>query len=189
MKPLTQTDKLILSTLIIILVGITGCVVWPMFQGKQPTNTNTVVSQNENSNTANTNISNINTVTQSNVCKDPARLSDIGGSVYPVSQKYAHTGWIGQVFTADDCGLRRLEEIFGGLDGKYGWGSTLWLKSNPSSGLLRVLMGLGYTCKDQNANSNQCQEWSLAKEIIIRDLLKLKPFVEEMKDDDCVLCG
>src|SRR3989344_5305885 len=61
MKPFSQTDKLILSVLLIVLVGITGWVVWPMFQGKQPTNTNTAVLQNENSNTANTNVANINT--------------------------------------------------------------------------------------------------------------------------------
>lgn len=61
-KPLSQTDTLILSTLIILLIGIIGWVVWPMFQGSQTaTNTNTVVSQNGNSNASNANAANTNT--------------------------------------------------------------------------------------------------------------------------------
>lgn len=62
MKPLSQTDKLVLTALIIVLIGITGWVVWPILSGVQkPTKTNTVISQKTNDNAANTNVSNINT--------------------------------------------------------------------------------------------------------------------------------
>ncbi len=61
MKPLSQTDKLILTTLLILLIGIIVWVVWPMFQGKQPTSTNTNVSQNKNTSTTNVSGANANT--------------------------------------------------------------------------------------------------------------------------------
>ena len=60
MKPLSQTDKLILTAIVIVIISIIGWIVWPMFQGRQITNTNTVVPQNENINTSNINTANAN---------------------------------------------------------------------------------------------------------------------------------
>jgi len=61
MKPFTQTNKLILAILIIVIIGAFGWLIYPLLFPSKQSSTNTNVSQNQNSNTTNINVANTNT--------------------------------------------------------------------------------------------------------------------------------
>ena len=120
-------------------------------------------------------------------CSGGRITDESGGGSYPISSKYKSTHWLGQIFTADDCGNARLQTLFGGEDGIYSDGSTIWLKSKPTTALRRVLQVIGYTCAAGAAG--QCTEWSTNGNLSILKILLLKPYYKSFKQDDCVNCG
>lgn len=122
-----------------------------------------------------------------NVCVGaPIEREEIGGTRYPVAPKYKHLNWLGQLFTADDCGAARLAEFYSGEDASYDLGSTIWLKQKPNQYLRRLLKAIGYSCKEGNEKS--CTYWSLDKTSLYK-LLLLKAYHAKIKQDDCLSCG
>jgi cell division protein FtsB len=119
--------------------------------------------------------------------------TEIGRDIYPINiKKYGDIGFLGELFTADDCGSAQVSKIFGVSGNNY----TLWpdigLRSAPSKELLSVLQSIGFelgsTCSDSQ-NRNTCTHWSLKKTVPLSEILKLKPYAKEIKSSGCINCG
>jgi len=122
------------------------------------------------------------------LCDDEPFGTAIGGNVYPIDSKYKNLHFLGQLFTAANCGQERLSHI-DGVDGKnYILGSTIFLKNKPSQSLVNVFKSIGFRCYD-NSLDYQCMSWSLDKHVEVNELLKLEPYYENFNGDDCVNCG
>ncbi len=122
-----------------------------------------------------------------NVCVGASiEREEIGGTRFPIAPKYKHLNWLGQLFTADDCGEARLNAFFTGENAPYGLGSTVWLKKKPDQQLRRLLKVIGYSPKE--GDEKVSTYWSLDKTSVYK-LLLLKAYSSKIKQDDCVSCG
>ncbi len=110
---------------------------------------------------------------------------EIGDVVYPVDPKYGKLNWLGQIFTANDCGAERLKEVAGD---NFDVGSSLKLKTVPKQDFISVLTEIGYVCSNSQSASN-CTEWQLNKSVKVKDVLKLQPFASFIEYDGCINCG
>lgn len=124
----------------------------------------------------------------SKFCTDPLIPMEIGYGKHPVDPKYGELNWLGQIFTAYDCGSERLDAIFGVDKGIFGIGLHINLKNNPSQQLINIFNALGFDCADNNS-AERCKIWEIKKPIKIDDLMKLKPYYDNFQRDDCVECG
>ena len=129
-------------------------------------------------------------VSESIYCDALGEVSDVGRMVLPVNDvKYGELDLLGQLFTADDCGLERVAEVYGvNEDLDYIMGSTIWLNEAPSADLVGMFSDLGFECDDEVEDA-KCTYWSLREAIAVDLILRLKSFADEMKMDDCTLCG
>lgn len=127
--------------------------------------------------------------TYPNVCiGTKIALGDMGGSRFPVTKKYKHLKWLGQLFTADDCGETRLNEFYTSETASYELGSTIWLKKKPTQYFRRLLKTVGYTCKE--GQEKTCTYWSTDMDAVqTYKLLLLKSYSNKIKQDDCLNCG
>ena len=117
--------------------------------------------------------SNNTTVEKNNsYCTDQPTETEIGRDVYPIAEKYKHLQFLGQIFTASNCGDERLNKIFGVRNGEYSMGSSISLKNNPSEQLINALKSIGFKCGDELEDKN-CKSWELWEKVKIKDLLKL----------------
>ena len=124
-----------------------------------------------------------------NICAGGPTITDgIGRDVYPIDEKYSKLEFLGQIFTADDCGGQRINEISGVKNGQYTLGSTIQLNADPNQNLINLFETIGYTCSD-SYSSTDCREWMLRENIDINTLLKIKPYYQIFERDDCVKCG
>jgi hypothetical protein len=121
-------------------------------------------------------------------CIDSPTVTEIGRDVYPIADKYKQLQFLGQLFTASDCGTERLSKIFGVKNGQYTQGATITLNAPPSVKFLATLKVVGFICSEQKIES-QCSQWQLEKSVNVKDILKLKPFADKIKQDDCYICG
>ena len=123
------------------------------------------------------------------LCDDEPFGTAIGSNVYPIDLKYKKLHFLGQLFTAANCGEERLNQIFG-VDGEnYILGSAINLKNDPSQELVNVFKSIGFSCYDKLPD-NECKEWSLNNySIEISELLKLEPHHNNFSSDDCANCG
>ena len=125
---------------------------------------------------------------QGNVCTQPGVATDIGSIVYPISDTYAHLSFLGQLFTAAECGNERMHQLWGVENGKYTRGLLIVLKKDPSITLLETLKEIGFDCIEKN-NEMVCKESNPANPVSVQQLLKLIPFASQISRDDCVSCG
>lgn len=125
-----------------------------------------------------------------NVCLGVAiEREEIGGTRFPIAPKYKHLNWLGQLFTADDCGEARLKEFYDGEDAAYELGSTISLKNKPSQQFRRLLKSIGYSC-NKKMDEKSCTNWGVLNEdTVIYKFLLLKSYKNKIKGDDCVNCG
>lgn len=134
----------------------------------------------------------VNDVTPENsnspLCTAKPTGTEIGRDVYPIDPKYKGLEFLGQLFTAFNCGPKRVSEIFGVKSEDYTLGSSVWLKSNPSQSLINTFKSIGYACGDKNPNES-CKKWELWTTVKVKDLMKLEPFYENFEADDCTNCG
>ncbi|MCB9802935.1 hypothetical protein H6761_02875 [Candidatus Nomurabacteria bacterium] len=126
-------------------------------------------------------------------CTSEPTPTVIGRDIYPINaDKYGNIGFLGELFTADDCGSDRVSMIFGVTGNNY----TLWpdigLKNYPSKELLSVLQLIGFetgsTCGG-SSDLDTCTHWSLKKTIPLNEIIKLKPYAKEIKSSGCINCG
>lgn len=122
------------------------------------------------------------------LCTDPPTDTEIGRQVYPIDTQYKNIHFLGQIFTAYNCGEKRLNKIFGVEENNYTLGSAIWLISNPSQSLINILKSIGFTC-DENMLDENCKKWELWEIIKVGDLIKLEPYYENFEMDDCINCG
>jgi len=115
-------------------------------------------------------------------------MTDIGRTVYPISEMYKQLPHLGQLFTAVDCGEERVKQLSGVKGNEYTLGARIALKDIPSAELIKVLKEIGFDCSTKS-DEVSCQEWTLTESVTIQQLLKLKPFSSAIGRDDCVNCG
>ncbi len=121
-------------------------------------------------------------------CLDEPIVLENGRERYPIDPKYGNLEFLGQLFTAYNCEPNRSDELFGVTDGDYTSGSYLWLKDNPDQELISVLQDIGYKCATEDAD-DECMEWELLDVVSVEKMMRLEPFYEEFKQDDCRHCG
>ena len=122
---------------------------------------------------------------QETLCTDESVGAGIGSDVYPIDSKYKNIHFLGQLFTAANCGQERLNQIWGVSGENYILGSAIWLIDNPSSSLIDTLKSIGYQCVDKSSNHSSCKMWELEEIVKVNDLLKLEPYYENFRQDDC----
>lgn len=120
-----------------------------------------------------------------NLCKGLSEEPGIGDS-YPIAEKYSHLAFLGELFTASDCSNQRVLEINSGSDERKN-GIKLFLHTAPSDKFKATLESIGFSCEEGLTAS--CTRWSFEKPIKLQELLKLKPFADEIEVDDCIICG
>jgi hypothetical protein len=125
---------------------------------------------------------------ESTFCTSKPSITDIGRPQYPINPKYRDVNFLGQVFTAYECGTDRVNEIFGVTDGRYTLGSNIWLSNKPSKELMDIFEQIGYKCVDK-IEIERCLEWELLDTVNVDELMKLEPYYENIKQDDCRYCG
>lgn len=125
--------------------------------------------------------------TSSAPCSDPPVFTEIGRYDYPREIKYAHLNFLGQLFTAFNCGPARVSKIFGVEGNVYTLGSVVFLKDIPSQLLLDVFEEVGFICADGEGET--CQRWELGESVSLDKLIKLEPYSELFSADDCINCG
>ena len=122
------------------------------------------------------------------LCDDEPFGTGIGGSIYPIDLKYKNIHFLGQLFTAANCGQERLSQIEGVDGNNYTLGSTIILKNSPSQELVDIFKSIGFSCHDKFPD-NKCKWWNFDNLIEISELLKLEPHHNNFRSDDCVNCG
>ena len=202
MFKLDKKSLLLASLALVLTLGLFGCgkKVAPVVNSNISQNQNANVNTNNATNTvATTTEINVNTANKINTAEDMKLYctskpvpTEIGRDVYPTNTKrYGNIDFLGELFTADDCGKERLSKIFGVLNNDY----TLWpdilLQNEPDSNLILVLKEIGFelgsTC--ENSIEKKCKHWSLKKTVPLEKILKLKPFAQEIKSSGCINCG
>lgn len=126
-------------------------------------------------------------LTLSKYCTDKPVESDIGRLQYPIDVQYKHLTFLGEFFTAYNCGTSRLKSLPAVSGNEYTYGVTLWLESNPSEALIKRFKDLNFLCVTGEAST--CKQWSNENSIDMYDLIKLETFHNEFIQDDCINCG
>lgn len=129
-----------------------------------------------------------NNDTLSSICTDTPMATDIGRDIYPIEIKYINLGFLGQIFTAYDCGPERIDQIFGVEGTDYTLGSAIWLRENPNQSLIDIFKSIGFECSEETPDAT-CKAWELLDTVKVNDLMKLEPFYQNFEADDCQNCG
>lgn len=123
------------------------------------------------------------------LCNVEPTATEIGRDIYPIDPKYKNIQFLGQIFTAYDCGADRVNEIFGVRNNVYSMGSRIVLKDNPNESLVNTFKEVGFSCYDKTLLDKECKEWEFSGDIKIDEIMKLEPYYENFKLDDCISCG
>ncbi len=124
----------------------------------------------------------------SNVCTAAPTATDIGRDVYPIASEYDHLLFLGQLFTAYDCGSSRVNQLFGVDNGNYTLGSyiELQLPDAKNTDVATVLEDIGFVCM---GGYDYCDTWQLDESATVEDLIKIREYSNFIYRDDCVNCG
>lgn len=123
-----------------------------------------------------------------NVCTMEPTSTEIGRDQYPIDAKYKDIKFLGQLFTAYNCGASRLGKIFGVTGDSYTLGSTIWLENSPSQPLIDTFKSVGFACGEKTSDAD-CKKWRLTTSVKVEDLMKLEPYYKNFRSDDCINCG
>jgi hypothetical protein len=118
-------------------------------------------------------------------CTDDPEYLDNGRSVYPIDPKYVDLPFLGQLFTAANCGGTRVFDLFGVDGSSYTLGSRILLNGVPSEDFLTVFSLIGFECVE----GSDCTEITLSDTVTVDEMLLLEPYYAEMSADDCTNCG
>jgi hypothetical protein len=125
--------------------------------------------------------------TTTDYCKQKPTDTEIGGLVYPIEPQYTHLEYLGQMFTAYKCGIKRLKQVEG-EDLRYTIGSVIELRNNPTADFQEILRAVGYHCYYKIVDSS-CRKWILENEVDVSSLIRVEPFSASILKDDCIKCG
>ncbi len=111
--------------------------------------------------------------------------------LHPINPKYNRAGWMARLFTEDDCGGDKIDKLFEIRDGKFWPGVRMKLKSAPSEVFFETLESVGFVAGDscQGAIERECTLWVLYDEVSVQNILRVKPFLDEIEYAECVNCG
>ena len=120
------------------------------------------------------------------ICTTPPEQAATGNITYPVADQYRDAPGLGMFFTAADCGEWRFAEVE--KKAQYGLvGGKLFFRNVPTQAAYDVLVSLGFQCLDPDI---ECTTWRVGDTVPTpKDLLKLKPFVEQIRREECGRCG
>jgi hypothetical protein len=129
---------------------------------------------------------------QEKYCFKEPEVSSKGKSTYPINiEKYGSIGYLGELFTAFDCGQDRMAKIQGVKDGQYTIWPDIGLYDNPDPRLLNTLKEIGFhpagNCSA--VQEPECKHWSLKKNVPISEILKLIPFSGRIVSSGCLNCN
>ncbi|MFA5126786.1 MAG: hypothetical protein WC465_02160 [Patescibacteria group bacterium] len=128
--------------------------------------------------------------TINNLCTAAPTPTEAGYNIYPIDTKYESLRHLGELFTASDCGdADRLSKIFGVSGENYTLGANISLNNNPSTDLQTTFKQIGFQCIQKNTANASCKQWQLKNTVKVIDILKLKPFYQELQSYDCINCG
>lgn len=138
------------------------------------------------------------------MCTVEPEVTDIGRPELLVNNRYpVGSRFLGALFSADDCSLfsmggkwsamQKMHGIVSNPDPlKYAYtlGSRVTLLRAPAADFLGVLKLVGFVCATAGSSESSCKVWELNKtSVLVTDMLKLKPFSDEIEFDDCINCG
>jgi hypothetical protein len=117
--------------------------------------------------------------------------TEIGGVVYPIDENYKNLGYLGTYFTAEDCSPERLSEV---VKDQYPRPEVLQLVNPPSAAMISALRQSGLAPSPEKCADgvdSTCTSWRTLKEgdLVPMNLLKLRPFIGNIKSADCFFCG
>ncbi len=120
------------------------------------------------------------------VCATAPEQAATGSITYPVASQYQAAPGLGMLFTAADCGEVRFAEVEKKV--QYGLvGGKLFFRDVPTQEAHDTLISLGFQCLDPDV---ECTSWRVGDSIpTAQDLLKLKPFVDQIRHEECGQCG
>lgn len=122
-------------------------------------------------------------------CTTDPESTAIGREIFPKKQEYAHLSFLGELFTASECGSERAQKLFGVSDGKYTLKPDIALNADASNELQELLDDIGFECQQTDAEIGKCWHWTLGEIVPVSEILKLKPYASEIKSDGCINCG
>ncbi|MEX0916581.1 MAG: hypothetical protein WDZ44_00540, partial [Candidatus Spechtbacterales bacterium] len=119
-------------------------------------------------------------------CTAPPTPLEIGGFQYPIQDEYRHLQFMGQLFTASECGEERFTAVaenftYPNKEELYTRGINLTLVDSTPQEVIEVLGEKGFECTELSCR--------LESSIDIRALLDLKEFAEYFQREDCIHCG
>jgi hypothetical protein len=120
-------------------------------------------------------------------CTQAPTSDESGRTVLPESPEYQGLPF-GELFTAASCGPERVKQVFGVKDGNYTLGARLDLATAPSSTFEAVLKDIGFVCAS-GQKTTACSQWLLDKSVSVDQMLRLKDYLPQIKQEDCVNCG
>lgn len=130
------------------------------------------------------------TVKSNVLCTKKSEVTASGREEYPIATQYAQLYFLGQLFTAAECGSERLSKISGVQNNTYTQGARVSMKNGlTSSAALQAFLNAGFVCSQPGIDEFHCSAWVLNKDVEINKLLPLKAFVSEFSSDDCIKCG
>ncbi|MCI0479240.1 hypothetical protein L0Y59_01725 [Candidatus Uhrbacteria bacterium] len=124
------------------------------------------------------------------VCAMDPWTNDAGATEYPTHPRYVRLSYLGQIFTALDCGDEgRATGVMGMREGAYAAGIILsWGRGAPPEALKTTLTRLGFTSVDAGA-------WKTDHPLSLDDLRTLRGVLietgglESLEFADCIRCG
>jgi hypothetical protein len=120
------------------------------------------------------------------ICTAPPETAATGNVTYPIAEQYHDVPGLGVFLTAADCGEWRFADVEKRV--QYGLvGGKLFFRNVPTQAARDALVSLGFECLDPDI---ECTSWRVGETIpASKDLLKLKPFVGEIRREECGQCG
>ena len=122
-------------------------------------------------------------------CTDDPVGTAIGRDEYPKLVEYAHLDFLGELFTASECGQARIDRIFGVRDGMYTLKPKILLKDGPSNAVVGALDKIGFDCLVVNIATSSCVHWLLDDLVPVSEILTLEPYADEIRSVECTNCG
>lgn len=122
-------------------------------------------------------------------CDEEVTTDASGKTHFPVADAYKGWGYLGELFTADDCG--RVDEIQEVKDGLWQLGARITFDRAPDEMLRNALLDAEFFCASSIGDEDICKEWHLTDPVPVETLIPLQRYVDdiEVKHIDCVYCG
>ena len=108
---------------------------------------------------------------------------------FPIRPKFKHLGYLGEILTAEECTVKRLEQVAGAKrTGRSGQYPSLKLTEQPTPTLRRYLEQGGFACQSR-AVPDMCRDWGSPSTVSIETLLGLRTYADVIASFACPTCS